>query len=87
MQVLLLVVVFFGEPIFYMNATPFMTVNGCMESGKVLNIPDDDRIGAYYYCKWYDAVPEGMPVLLEEFTDDQIEILESIGWVPEEPPK
>lgn len=83
-QVLLLVVVFFGEPIFYVNATPFMSVEGCMESGKVLNIPDDDRIKAHYYCKWYDAVPEAMPVLTQEFSDGEMEILRSIGWGPED---
>ena len=79
-KVLLLVVTFFGEPIIYMNASPFVTIEGCEQSGQVLNLPTDERINAGFHCEWRPDTPEAMPKLKEDFTPEQIEILVSIGW-------
>ena len=60
-EVLLLVVTFFGQPVMYMNATPYMTVDNCMESGKILVLPEE--VEPSWYCEWVDKTPEAMPDL------------------------
>ena len=79
-HILYLIITFFGQPVVYMNASPYLTVEGCMKSSEILTLPEDPRVGAKVYCEWRDATPESVPKLTTAFTDEQMDILTSIGW-------
>lgn len=79
-QILLFVLTFFGEPVMFMNATVYGTIDACEASSVFLKIPTDERIDANFYCVWRDANPESMPVLTEGFTPEQMAILKENGF-------
>jgi len=77
-QILLLILTFFGQPVMYMNASPYLTVEACNESGKLLELSDAraKKLEAEIYCEWRDKTPEAMPDLTGDFTPEQLLIIE-----------
>ena len=77
-KMLLLVYRFFGQPVMYMNATPYMSVEACEESAKILVVPP--QVEPDWYCEWVPKRSEYMPDLKSaKFTRKQQRILDDLA--------
>ena len=62
----------------YMNATPYMSVEACEESGKILKVPP--QVEPAWYCEWVPKRPEAMPDIKNvKFTRKQQRILDDLA--------